>query len=220
MNRRFHAALFDLDGTLLNTLEDLAASVNAALSQFGYPPRSADEVRRFLGNGAVMLIEQATPHDATARERAAVLEAFQDHYAVNMRVKTRPYDGILATLDGFLQRGLRLAVVSNKFHAAVGPLVADYFGGRITVAIGEGDGVPKKPDPTGALRALERLGCVSAQALYVGDSDVDIQTARNAGVFAVGCAWGFRDRSVLERAGADYIVDSPSQLLTLLDENR
>ncbi|MEG1773701.1 MAG: HAD-IA family hydrolase [Oscillospiraceae bacterium] len=211
------AVLFDLDGTLLNSLDDLADSANFALAQAGMPRRTTEEIRGFVGNGVRLLIERAVLPGTGEAEIAAVLARFRAHYAANLRNKTRPYPGIEPLLDALCARQIGLGVVSNKFDAAVGPLVAYFFGSRIAVAVGEGNGIPKKPAPDGAQRALSLLGADPARTLYVGDSDVDILTGHNAGLFSVGCTWGFRSRAVLAAAGADAIIDRPDELLALAD---
>lgn len=211
----FDTAVFDLDGTLLNSLEDLAASANFALQSLGYPQRSLEEVRRFVGNGGRMLMIRALPAQAGPETVQRAFEIFAGHYEEHMRDRTRPYPGIEALLQALAERGVKMAVVSNKMNEAVVPLVDFWFGRWVPVAVGEGDGVPKKPAPQGVRRALQRLESTPERSLYLGDSDVDVETARNAGLFAVGCTWGFRERAVLEQAGADRIIDRPEELLPL-----
>ena len=209
------AALFDLDGTLLDTLADLADAVNHALSALGCPRRSMDEIRSFVGNGAVMLIRRALPQ-SHAHLEAECLLVFKTYYAAHMDVKTRPYPGILDMLDELTTRSIHCAVVSNKFDGAVGPICRKYFGDRVALAIGEKEGVPPKPAPDGCLWTMEQLGVKPSEAIYVGDSDTDVLTAHNAGLQCVGVSWGFRTRQDLERAGADIIVDSVDALLDAL----
>ncbi|PWM25852.1 MAG: HAD family hydrolase [Oscillospiraceae bacterium] len=211
----FDTAVFDLDGTLLNSLEDLAVSANFALQCLGYPTRSLEEVRQFVGNGGRMLMIRALPAQASPETVQQAFEIFAKHYEQHMRDHTRPYPGIEALLSEMARRGIRMAVVSNKMNEAVGPLVKGWFGGWIPVAVGEGEQIPKKPAPQGVWRALSLLGSCRERSLYLGDSDVDVVTARNAGLYAVGCSWGFRDRTVLEQAGADRIIDRPEELLSL-----
>lgn len=213
---QFDTAVFDLDGTLLNTLDDLADSVNAILERHGYPVRTVDEVRRFVGNGVPLLIERAIPAGTGREEYERCLAEFKAYYQDHMCCKTGPYPGIPELLREMKARGVKMAVVSNKFDAAVKELCEKYYGGAITVAIGESAHVRKKPAPDSVWRALEELGARRDRALYIGDSDVDVQTARNAGLTSVGVTWGFRDRALLEREGARYLIDRPAQLLTIL----
>lgn len=214
---KYEAILFDLDGTLLNTLEDLKDSCNAALEACGYAPRTLDEVRRFVGNGVGLLIRRALPEGAGEEEWARCLALFKAHYQNDLDNKTRPYPGIEQALDALLARGYRIGVVSNKFDAAVKALCAHHFP-RIQVAVGEREGVRKKPAPDSALAAAQALGVQPASALYVGDSEVDIQTARNAGMDCLSVDWGFRPEAVLREAGATRIIHSPGALLDAIEK--
>lgn len=214
---KYEAILFDLDGTLLNTLEDLKDSCNAALEACGYAPRTLDEVRRFVGNGVGLLIRRALPEGAGEEEWARCLALFKAHYQNNLDNKTRPYPGIEQALDALLARGYRIGVVSNKFDAAVKALCAHHFP-RIQVAVGEREGVRKKPAPDSALAAAQALGVQPASTLYVGDSEVDIQTARNAGMDCLSVDWGFRPEAVLRDAGATRIIHSPGALLDAIEK--
>lgn len=214
---KYEAILFDLDGTLLNTLEDLKDSCNAALEACGYAPRTLDEVRRFVGNGVGLLIRRALPEGVGEEEWARCLALFKAHYQNNLDNKTRPYPGIEQALDALLARGYRIGVVSNKFDAAVKALCAHHFP-RIQVAVGEREGVRKKPAPDSALAAAQALGVQPASALYVGDSEVDIQTARNAGMDCLSVDWGFRPEAVLREAGATRIIHSPGALLDAIEK--
>ena len=214
---KYEAILFDLDGTLLNTLEDLKDSCNAALEACGYAPRTLDEVRRFVGNGVGLLIRRALPEGAGEEEWARCLALFKAHYQNNLDNKTRPYPGIEQALDALLARGYRIGVVSNKFDAAVKALCAHHFP-RIQVAVGEREGVRKKPAPDSALAAAQALGVQPASALYGGDSEVDIQTARNAGMDCLSVDWGFRPEAVLREAGATRIIHSPGALLDAIEK--
>lgn len=214
---KYEAILFDLDGTLLNTLEDLKDSCNAALEACGYAPRTLDEVRRFVGNGVGLLMRRALPEGVGEEEWARCLALFKAHYQNNLDNKTRPYPGIEQALDALLARGYRIGVVSNKFDAAVKALCAHHFP-RIQVAVGEREGVRKKPAPDSALAAAQALGVQPASALYVGDSEVDIQTARNAGMDCLSVDWGFRPEAVLREAGATRIIHSPGALLDAIEK--
>lgn len=214
--RPYDTIIFDLDGTLLNTLEDLADSTNAALTRNGLPTRSLEEVRRFVGNGVARLIHLAVPEDTSQALEAKCFAEFKAHYLTNMRHKTAPYPGIFGLLEALGQQNLQLAVVSNKFDPAVKELCADYFGALIPLAMGDRPGLEKKPAPDLVLLALEKLGANPSRAVYVGDSEVDLQTARNAHLPCLAVSWGFRDRAFLAAQGAKTIVDTPEELLGLL----
>ncbi len=206
------AVIFDLDGTLLNTLEDLKESTNFALAYFGYPTRSLEEVRNFVGNGVRKLIERAVPKDCSNTEEC--LEIFKKNYSENMYNHTKPYNGILEILKNLHQENLKIGVVSNKFDAAVKDLCQKYFGDLVDIAIGQNDDVPKKPAPNGVLKAMKILGSDKTSTLYAGDSDVDVQTAKNANLPCIGVTWGFRDRENLE--GANFIIDCPDEILEIV----
>ena len=212
----YHAVIFDLDGTLLDTLRDLADSTNFALAAHHMPPRSVEEVRAFVGNGVGLLIHRAVPAGTPPEAEAACLADFRAHYLRNMAHKTAPYPGILPLLDRLRAAGISTAVVSNKFDGAVKGLCRQYFGDRIPVAIGESPGVARKPAPDTVFRALAELGAPPAGAVYVGDSDVDIATAKNAGLPCVSVSWGFRDAAFLAEHGAARIVHTPAALAELL----
>ncbi len=212
----YHTVIFDLDGTLLDTLQDLADSTNYALGLNGLPARTTEEIRRFVGNGVGRLIRRAVPEGTPEEVESRCLADFRAHYLLNMEHLTAPYPGVLDLLDALTARGIRIAVVSNKFDSAVKGLCQTYFGSRIPVAIGESQGIARKPAPDTVFRALEELGNSSGQAVYVGDSDVDIQTARNAGLPCLSVSWGFRDAAFLSSRGAQRIVDSPAALCALL----
>ena len=212
----FSAVIFDLDGTLLNTLEDLADSVNFALGQFGFPPRTYGEVRDFVGNGVSNLVRRSLPGGQKTPEFEDVLALFRRHYSENCRSKTRPYGGILELLRALSGAGIKMAVVSNKYDAAVKELVRLYFGDLIPVAIGESEKARRKPAPDTVLSALAQLGAAAEGAVYVGDSEVDLQTAKNAGLPCITVTWGFRDKASLAAAGAETMVDSVTELLRAL----
>ena len=209
--------IFDLDGTLLDTLQDLANAVNYALRRHGMPEHSIDDVRRFVGNGVRLLMERAVPNGAGNPQFEAAFATFRQYYMEHSLDTTRPYDGIPELLRALKQRGCRLAVVSNKMMAATQELCAHFFP-EIEVAIGEheAEGIRKKPAPDTVCEALRQLGCDKQGAVYVGDSDVDIMTARNSGLPCVSVLWGFRDRQFLTAHGATTFVSHPSELLGLL----
>jgi phosphoglycolate phosphatase len=214
---RYNTIIFDLDGTLLNTLEDLTDSVNYSLEQHNFPTRTIDEVRSFVGNGVKRLMDLAVPSGTNVEITAECLEMFREHYSKNMRNKTKPYDEIPNLLKSLKEKGCKLAIVSNKFDSAVKELCKDYYSEYITVAIGDSPNVLKKPAPDSVFAALAALNATTNEALYVGDSDVDVHTAHNAGLKCVGVTWGFRTKELLEQVGADYIIDKPMHLLNYLD---
>lgn len=207
------AILFDLDGTLLNTLDDLADAVNATLTHFGCPVRTTEEVRQFVGNGAERLIRLALPGKNDDPEAAKVLAYFKDYYAAHAQIKTCPYNGILEALAE-IQKEFPVAIVSNKPDGAVKLLCRQYFGD--IYALGESNACPRKPAPDMVHKAMEAIGAQSC--IYVGDSEVDVVTAKNAGVPCLSVLWGFRDRNALEEAGAAYFCEDPKDLLKALKE--
>lgn len=207
--------IFDLDGTLLDTIGDLAASVNYALRTNGMPEHSTDDVRRFVGNGVRLLMERAVPDGAANPLFDDAFADFRQHYMVHSLDTTRPYDGIPETLSELKSRGCRLAVVSNKFMSATQELIRHFFPDTIEVAIGEheAEGIRKKPAPDTVFAALKQLGVGKEDAVYVGDSDVDILTARNSGLPCISVLWGFRDRDFLIQHGAKTLISAPHELL-------
>ena len=209
------AVIFDLDGTLLDTLADLRNSLNAALSLHGLPTRTTDEVRRFVGNGLSQLVKRALGTEYAACH-TAVLADTRKLYAEKCRENTAPYAGILPLLQTLHDRGIRLAVVSNKPDAQVKTLCADFFGGLITAAVGQREGVPLKPAPDSVLEAMSTLGVKPESCVYAGDSDVDVQTAANAGIPCISVLWGFRDKDFLTAHGASCFVSSPEEINTLI----
>ena len=208
--------IFDLDGTLLDTLGDLAASVNYALRTHGLPEHSIDDVRQFVGNGVRKLMERAVPDGADNPLFEEAYATFRQYYMAHSLDTTRPYEGIPETLTALKARGCRLAVVSNKMMAATQALCSHFFPDTIEVAIGEheAEGIRKKPAPDTVIAALKTLGVGKEDAVYVGDSDVDIQTARNSGLPCISVLWGFRDRSFLQQHGAEIFISTPSDLLS------
>ena len=207
--------IFDLDGTLLDTLGDLAASVNYSLRTHGMPERTIDEVRSFVGNGVRLLMERAVPEGAANPRFEAAFQTFREYYMEHSLDTTRPYDGIMETLTELQHRGCKMAVVSNKFMTATQDLVRHFFP-MITVAIGEheAEGIRKKPAPDTVLEALRQLNS-QLNPVYVGDSDVDIETARNCGLPCISVLWGFRDRTFLEAHGGTTFIEHPEELLLL-----
>ena len=206
--------IFDLDGTLLDTLQDLAASVNYALRQHHMPEHSIDDVRRFVGNGVRRLMERAIPEGAANPAFEAAFATFRKYYMEHSLDTTRPYDGIPELIHELKKRGCRMAVVSNKMMAATQELVHHFFP-EIEVAIGEDEaaGIRKKPAPDTVFVALKQLG--EGSAVYVGDSDVDLATARNSGLPCISVLWGFRDREFLLAHGATTFVEKPCEILCI-----
>ena len=214
MTTMYNTFIFDLDGTLLNTLDDLAASVNYALRTHGMPERTLDEVRSFVGNGVRLLMERAIPEGADNPRFEETFATFRAYYMEHSLDTTRPYDGIPEMIHALKQRGCRLAVVSNKFYAATQELIRHFFP-EITVAIGEheAEGIRKKPAPDTVFEALRQLGVGKEKAVYVGDSDVDLQTAHNSGLPCISVLWGFRDHDFLLAHGATTFISHPEELL-------
>ena len=212
--KKYSIYVFDLDGTLLDTLGDLAASVNYALRTHGMPEHSIEDVRRFVGNGVRKLMERAVPEGADNPQFEAAFATFRAYYMEHAQDTTRPYEGIPETLATLKAQGCRLAVVSNKMRKATEELCRHFFPDTIEVAIGEDEaaGIRKKPAPDTVFEALRVLGD-KGDAVYVGDSDVDIQTAHNAGIPCISVLWGFRDKDFLLQHGAKILISAPSELL-------
>ena len=209
----YKAVIFDLDGTLLNTLSDLAASVNHALKSCGYPERTVNEVRAFIGNGVIRLMQRATPDGISQQDFDRCFEAFRSHYLLHMFDTTKPYDGILPLLDALKADGIKTSVVSNKLHSGVVGLCKDFFGDRLTCAFGVLDESERKPSPANVFKAVKEMKVEAADCVYVGDSEVDVQTANNAGLDCIAVTWGYRDLDVLKNNHPKYILDSPEEIL-------
>ena len=208
----YQLAIFDLDGTLLDTLADLRQGLNYALATQGFAPRTLPEVRAFVGNGIRKLIERAVPAGTDEAQIDAVFAAFNPYYAVHCADETRPYDGILALLRTLNDAGVQCALVSNKPDYAVQILAEKHFPGLLAAAAGAKDGVRKKPAPDSVFAVIHQLGAEGLRAVYIGDSEVDLQTAQNAALPCISVSWGFRDRDVLEQAGAACICDTVDAL--------
>ena len=204
--------IFDLDGTLLNTLGDLAASTNYALRQYGMPEHTIDDVRRFVGNGVGKLIERAIPEGLANPQYEDVLATFRKHYMLHSLDTTAPYPGIESLLHSLRSHGCNVAVVSNKFYNATVELCRHFFADTVEVAIGERENIRRKPAPDTVFEAMRQLGVSGEDTVYVGDSDVDVQTARNAGVDCAAVLWGFRSEEHLKNAGAEHLFHSPEEL--------
>lgn len=205
--------IFDLDGTLLNTLKDLAASTNYALRSAGMPEHSVEDVRRFVGNGVKKLMERAIPQGLENPKFDETYATFRKHYLEHSLDTTKPYEGIPEVLAELKRRGKKLAIVSNKFYAATQELAKHFFPETIQVAIGERENIRKKPAPDTVLEAMRQLGVGREGTVYIGDSDVDIDTAKNVGVPCISVLWGFRDKDFLIEHGATHLIKEPKELL-------
>ena len=210
---KYNTYIFDLDGTLLSTLGDLAASCNYALRSCGMPERSLDEVRQFVGNGVKLLMRRAVSGGEENADYEQAHATFREHYMHHNLDTTAPYPGIMDMLKRLSEGGAKLAVVSNKFYAATQELVAHFFGDYVKVAIGEREQIRKKPAPDTVIEALRQLGADANSAVYIGDSNVDIDTARAAGMPCISVLWGFRDKDFLIQHGAETLVESPEEIV-------
>ena len=213
---KYQLAIFDLDGTILNTLDDLADSLNHVLAQHGFPQHTADEVRMMVGNGILNLIKRALPNGTEQATVEAVCADFNAYYKLHSADKTKPYEGITEMLEQLKARGVKLAVVSNKADYAVQDLCVKYFGGIFDAVAGEKTGVPKKPAPDGVNNILAQLGIERKNSVYIGDSDVDLQTAANSAMDCIAVNWGFRDEKLLRENGAKVIVSSPKEIAEII----
>lgn len=214
--RDFKTYIFDLDGTLLSTLNDLASSTNYALRWAGMPERTIEEVRMFVGNGVKLLMERAIPEGVNNPKFEETYAKFREHYMEHNLDTTRPYDGVPELLHELKRRGKHLAIVSNKFYAATQDLAKYFFPDTIEVAIGERENIRKKPAPDTVLEALRQLNVSKEDAVYIGDSDVDIMTAKNCGLPCISVLWGFRDKDFLIEHGGSLFVEKPIEILSRL----
>lgn len=204
--------IFDLDGTLLDSLTDLAISCNYALRVNNMPERSLDEVRHFVGNGVKKLMERAIPDGLQNPAFEKTYNDFRQHYLVHNLDNTKPYPGVISLLQRLHSEGKNIAVVSNKFYAATQNLVKHFFGEYVTVAIGERENIRKKPAPDTVIEALRQLNTSASGAVYIGDSDVDVMTAHNSGMPCISVLWGFRDKEFLKENGATTFVTAPDEI--------
>lgn len=216
MNGKYELVIFDMDGTILYTLDDICDGVNASLSKHGLPVRTKDEIRRHIGNGIRHEIESSVPEGTKESMIDAVFHDFHAWYEIHCNDRTRPYDGIVELLEDLKQAGIHCAVVSNKADYAVKALNEIYFKGLLEAGVGEKDGIARKPAPDEVDEVLRLLNMERNRAVYIGDSEVDIETAANAGMNCIGVSWGYRDRKWLQECGAEVIVDDVSQLRQLL----
>lgn len=210
---KYDLYIFDMDGTILNTLEDLTDSVNYALKRAGFPVHPIENVRRFVGNGIKKLIERAVPNGATPEQIEAVYKDFREFYTIHCADKTKPYDGILELLQTLHENGCKTAVVSNKADFAVQELCKQYFDKLFDYAIGEKKELNKKPAPDAVNLILQELQVDKSRAVYIGDSEVDLATARNAKLSCIAVNWGFRDEELLIENGANIIVSNPDEIM-------
>ena len=208
--------IFDLDGTLLNTIDDLADAGNHVCAAHGWPVHTVGEFKRMVGNGIPTLVERFAPAGTDRETLAGVLAEFSAYYDEHKEDKTAPYPGVPELLAALKGQGVRIAVLSNKAHALAGPVVEHYFPGVFEYVQGALPDAPLKPDPTLLRRLMDRVGAKPETTIFVGDSDVDVLTGKNGGLTVAGVLWGFRDRAELEGAGADYVIARPVQLVQLV----
>ena len=204
--------IFDLDGTLLNSLNDLHACFNHAIEHFGYPTRSIDEIKSFVGNGIKKAIERALPYEFSNDKLDRITNYFRAYYKEHMLELTKPYNGIIELLTNLKEKGYKLAIVSNKYDDAVKNLSENYFGKLIDIAIGEGYGIRRKPEIDGVIKAIEIMGSKIENCIFVGDSDVDIMTAKNANIPCINVLWGYRDKEFLKQRGAKLFAETPKDI--------
>ncbi len=215
----YELIVFDLDGTILNTLDDLTDSLNVVFKELGYPKRTIEEVRNFVGNGVLKLIERAVPTNTSEEDVFKAFHRFSKYYQTHCAIKTKPYEGIIEVLQELRKQGCKVAVTSNKIHPAVVSLCHKYFKGLIDIAIGDNQIRPKKPNPDMVEYVLEQLKISKTKTIYVGDSDVDILTAKNTGIDCIVVDWGFRTRDFLIHHEAKKIASNPKELLQLLKKD-
>ena len=212
----YKAVLFDMDGTVLDTVGDLTDAINVSLEKFGFPARSQKEVKSFLGKGPAHFVNCAVPEGTDEKTRQQVLAFYEPYYDSHCQIKTAPYPGVMELLKTLKARNVKLAVISNKQEPAVKALAEQHFAGLLELAVGTSASIRCKPDPSAVLAAMAELGVEKSETLYVGDMDVDLNTARNAGIDCVGVSWGFLGRKKLEALGAEHIVDNTEQLLEFI----
>ncbi len=213
---KYKAVIFDMDGTILNTLEDLKNATNYSLRQFGMPERSLEEVRMFVGNGIRKLVERAVPAGTSEEKIAQVLDVFLEYYEIHSADNTSPYPGILELVEKLKKSGIKTAVSTNKADVPAQELGREYFNGIFDLIVGQQDGLKVKPAPDSVNKILSILDIQKKDAIYIGDSDVDVQTAKNSGLDFIGVSWGFRGREFLEKNGAKNIVDNANEILDLV----
>ncbi len=215
---KYNSVVFDLDGTLLDTLEDLKNSVNFALVSNGLQKRSTEEVRAFVGNGIRLLIERAVPENTPAETVDKCFKDFKEHYKNNSANFTKAYEGIVELLKELKSNGVKISVVSNKADFAVKILAEKYFSGLLDCAYGEREGIKRKPSPDSVYAVIKETQSDMKSTVYVGDSEVDIETAKNSGIPCIAVTWGFRDKMLLQSLNPDYVADTPKQILEIINE--
>lgn len=217
--KKYSAVLFDLDGTLLDTLEDISIAMNHILEERGFPTHQVDDYRYFVGDGLDKLVNKTLPPEKrNDKINLDCQEAFKNYYAVNWRMKTKPYEGISEMLDAITAKGVKTAILSNKPHEFTILFVDELLSRwKFDIVFGQREAIPRKPDPSGAIEIAEKLGILPSDCLFVGDTSIDIKTAIAAGMFPVGVLWGFRQREELESNGAMYIMNHPMEILNLLE---
>lgn len=213
---KYKAVIFDMDGTILNTLEDLKNATNYSLRQFGMPERSLEEVRMFVGNGIRKLVERAVPSGTSEEKIAQIFDVFLEYYEIHSADNTSPYPGILELVEKLKKSGIKTAVSTNKADVPAQELGREYFNGIFDLIVGQQDGLKVKPAPDSVNKILSILDIQKKDAIYIGDSDVDVQTAKNSGLDFIGVSWGFRGREFLEKNGAKNIVDNANEILDLV----
>lgn len=212
----YSTVIFDLDGTLLDTLDDLTDSVNFAMRTMGWKERSKKDVRSFLGNGIRVLMKKSSPDNATEEEFEIAFKAFKEYYDIHNQDKTVPYDGMIELMKRLKLKGIKMAIVSNKVQEAVDVLKDKFFSDILEYALGDTPGMARKPEPDSCYKALELLGSSKEDTVYVGDSEVDLETAKNAGLDCIAVLWGFRDEDYLVEQGAKVFAKNPEDIERLV----
>ena len=215
---KYTTIVFDCDGTLLDTLTDLRNAVNYVLRAHDLPERSVPEVKAALGNGVAHLMRQSLPDSISEAQFNTYLDEFKAYYGEHLQDYTAPYPGMLNVLDTLRTKGYKLAIVSNKIQEGITPLNKEYFGDRLPVAIGERPGLQRKPAPDMVLQALKELGSTQDESIYIGDSEVDVATAKNSGLLCIGVTWGFRDEQLHKDLGVKYIARKAEDIVTIIEE--
>lgn len=213
---KYTTIIFDCDGTLLDTLTDLANAVNHTLETNHLPTRTLDEIKAALGNGVAHLMRESLPPTTSDADFETYLSEFKEYYGAHLQDYTAPYKDMLEVLDSLKEDGYKLAIVSNKIQEGITPLNAQYFGDRLPVAIGERPGLERKPAPDMVLQALKELNSTQDESIYIGDSEVDVATARNSGLLCIGVTWGFRDESLHKELGVEHIAREPKDILEII----
>lgn len=216
MEMKYKVAVFDMDGTILDTLQDLKDSINFALKENGFPERNLEEVRLFVGNGLKKLVERAVPENASDKDKEDVFSSFNRYYPEHCDIHTKPYDGIIELLQKLKSNGMKVAVNSNKPDYGVKELCKKYFDGVFDAEVGIKDGMKTKPSPDAVNKILALLNCKKKDSVYIGDSDVDIMTAKNAELHSISVDWGFRSKDFLKKSGAEKIVENCDELYLAL----